>query len=216
MRILTVEPLPLGDAKVIRYKRFTDNRGYFAETYHKTDFSLLFRESFNTPRDFAFRQVNVSRSSAKVVRGLHFQWDPPMGKLVRAVSGSLGDIVLDIRIGSPTFGKACIYPLSNEPEESFGEWLFIPPGFAHGFFTPRGAEIEYFCTAEYNPEGEAGISPLSGDIDWSLADAALLSDFKTILSGGAIMSEKDAKAPELAGWLADPRSASFAFSSPSR
>jgi dTDP-4-dehydrorhamnose 3,5-epimerase-like enzyme len=88
----------------------------------------------------------------------------------------------------------------------------VPPGFAHGNFFEADSRIEYYCTGEYSPGCEAGVSPLAGDIDWSLADPALKARFDAIIGGPVLMSEKDRHAPDMALWLADPRSDHFRYS----
>src|SRR5258706_12985222 len=104
MKVISVKPLLIPDIKVIKFKRFTDHRGYFTEHYRKSDFKDIL--------DVNFVQYNESYSKSSTVRGLHFQWNPYMGKLVRTVYGRMLDTVLDIRKGSPTFGKAIIYDMS--------------------------------------------------------------------------------------------------------
>src|SRR5690606_8308158 len=90
-----------------------------------------------------FVQVNESYSRPGTVRGLHFQWNPYMGKLVRTVYGRMVDIALDIRKGSPTFGKALLYDMPSQPDQDYAEWIWIPPGFAHGNYFTAETVIEY-------------------------------------------------------------------------
>jgi dTDP-4-dehydrorhamnose 3,5-epimerase-like enzyme len=87
----------------------------------------------------------------------------------------------------------------------------VPPGFAHGNYFPAESTIEYYCGGEYNQGGEAGISPLSPDIDWSLCDGALKDRFDAIAASGAVISDKDRDAPSLGSWLADARSDHFRY-----
>ena len=96
-----------------------------------------------------------------------------MGKLVRTLSGRMVDMILDIRKGSTTFGKIIAYDMPSEHEADYNEWIWVPPGFAHGNFFTEDSTIEYFCSGEYSPGCEAGISPLAADIDWSLCEGSL-------------------------------------------
>ena len=127
------------------------------------------------------------------------------------------DMVLDIRKGSPTFGKIIGYDMPADPDADFGEWIWVPPGFAHGNFFTQESQIEYFCSGEYNPECESGISPLAPDIDWSLFDSELKKEFEAIASPAALpnalMSEKDRKGHSLSSWMADSNSNQFRWDS---
>ena len=212
MKIEAVESLAIPELKVIRFGRFPDQRGYFTETYRLGDLT----QHSETPflHEVRFLQINESFSRAGVVRGLHFQWDPPMGKLVRAVRGHVVDLALDIRVGSPTLGKIVARDISESPSDDHGEWIWVPPGFAHGFFCTTDCILEYLCSGEYSPGNEAGISPMASDLDWSLCDRALKRAFDEVIEGGAgdvIMSEKDREALSLNGWLADERAAQFQY-----
>lgn len=212
MKIEAVESLAIPELKVVRFGRFRDSRGYFTESYRLGDFARHPDTAFL--REVRFLQINESLSRAGVVRGLHFQWDPPMGKLVRAVRGRVVDLALDIRVGSPTLGRIVARDISEDADADHGEWIWVPPGFAHGFFCTTDCILEYLCSGEYSPGNEAGISPLAPDIDWSLCDPALKRAFDEVTGGGpaaAIMSEKDRDAPTLNGWLADERSAYFQY-----
>ena len=112
MKILSVTDLPLPGVKVIRFARFRDQRGYFTETFRRSD--LDSRVELAGLKGQAFVQANESSSRANVVRGLHFQWDPFMGKLVRTISGHMVDIVLDLRKDSPTLGKAVMHDMPSD------------------------------------------------------------------------------------------------------
>ena len=101
MKIIDVKSTTFKEVKVIRFQRFTDNRGYFTETYRKSDFQK--NPMLKFLRNKYFVQTNASYSRNKVIRGLHFQFNPYMDKLVRTVRGRMVDLFLDIRIGSPTF-----------------------------------------------------------------------------------------------------------------
>jgi dTDP-4-dehydrorhamnose 3,5-epimerase len=204
MKVLSCEPLPLPGALLLRFARFRDDRGYFTETYRDSDFQRL-----PGLEGFEIRQVNESRSRAGVVRGLHFQWSPAMGKLVRTVEGHMVDLMLDVRVGSPTFGRAIGVDMPADPQAASDAWVWLPPGLAHGNVYLRDSAIEYLCTASWNPAGEAGVSPLAADIDWSLCEAGTLRRIRGVFDNRPVLSEKDLAGPTLAQWLADPRSAEF-------
>jgi dTDP-4-dehydrorhamnose 3,5-epimerase-like enzyme len=122
------------------------------------------------------------------------------------------DMVLDLRIGSPTIGKIILFDMPSQPDSKEAMWIWVPPGFAHGNFFTEESAIEYFCTAEYKPENEAGIMPLADDIDWSLADPFLKRELDNFVGEGAlVLSEKDKNALSLAAWLNDPRSVVFKY-----
>jgi len=148
-------------------KKFSDNRGFFCETFKETEFKKLGIEK-------KFVQDNHSFSTKGVIRGLHYQWDKPMDKLVRVSSGQIMDVIVDIRKDSPTFGKHFKFILSSENNHQ----LYIPAGYAHGFVVLSSeAHVEYKCTEEYNKDGECGINPfdINLGIDWTLKEF-LLSD----------------------------------------
>ncbi len=207
MKILDIQELEIRDIKVIRFARFCDNRGYFTEPFRRSQFD----QEVPFLKEQSFVQANESYSVAGVVRGLHFQWNPYMGKLVRTVQGRMVDLFLDIRKGSPTYGKAAAYDVKGNPADEYAEWIWIPPGFAHGNFFTENTMIEYFCTGEYSPGCEAGISPLSKDIDWSLCEDSLKNEFDSLTSGNAVMSEKDRNGLSLAQWTSDERSDNFLY-----
>ncbi len=207
MKILEVRSLPLEGLEVIRFARFRDDRGYFSEPYRRSDLDGGPMTKFLA--GVSFPQANESHSRDGVVRGLHFQWSPYMGKLVRTVQGRMVDLALDIRPDSPTLGKIVAYDMPMTSQDEWSEWIWVPPGFAHGNFFTEETTIEYLCSGEYSPGNEAGISPLAGDLDWSLCDAALRTELDELLRGGATISEKDRDAVSLAEWLEDPRSEHF-------
>jgi dTDP-4-dehydrorhamnose 3,5-epimerase len=204
-----VKSLAIPDVRVIRFARFRDKRGYFTEPFRRSDLDRHPETEFL--RGVAFVQSNESLSHPGTIRGLHFQWNPFMGKLVRTLSGHMVDIVLDVRQGSPHYGKALLYDMPEREDEDTADWIWVPPGFAHGNFFPEGARIEYFCSGEYSPGCEAGISPFAEDIDWSLADSSLKGRFDALVSGPHIVSDKDAAAFSVEGWGRDPRSAEFVY-----
>ena len=143
-----------------------------------------------------FLQLNHSRSARGVVRGLHFQWDPPMGKLMRVTQGTALLVAVDIRVGSPTLGKwVGVEITADEPRQ-----LWAPASFARGFCVlSEYAEIEYLTTGTYNRLTESGIrwnDPAIG-IEWPVANP--------------ILSAKDETAQTLAEWLARPEAANFRY-----
>jgi dTDP-4-dehydrorhamnose 3,5-epimerase len=209
VKIIQVKSLAIPDIKVIRFGRFPDQRGYFTEPFRKSDFQTHADLPFM--RGIEFLQVNESHSRANVVRGLHFQWSPYMGKLVRTIAGRMVDMVLDIRLGSPYFGKIIAYDMPSRSDRDYGEWIWVPPGFAHGNFFTEETSIEYFCSGEYGPTSEAGISPLTPDLDWSLCDHALKRTFDEITAGAALLSDKDRNGLQLAQWHNDARSKNFIY-----
>ncbi len=206
MKIVEVKELAIPDIKVIKFTRFKDNRGYFTESFRLQDIqSLDFFKNFN------FYQINESFSQPNVVRGLHFQWNPYMGKLIRTIKGRMIDLALDIRKGSPAFGKIIAYDMPMDFNKEYSEWIWIPPGFAHGNIFTEETVIEYLCTGWWSPSTEAGISPLAEDIDWSLCDKENKDIFDLVVSTNPLMSEKDKMAMSLKQWIADPRSENFIF-----
>ena len=142
-----IQPLGIEGLFSIQPKVFGDERGYFLETYSERDF----RAAGLAAR---FVQDNQSKSRRGVLRGLHFQKTKPQGKLVRAISGEVFDVAVDLRSGSPTFGKWEAVILSGEKQNQF----YVPPGFAHGFVVlSEEAVFAYKCTEFYHPEDEGGI-----------------------------------------------------------
>lgn len=207
MKILEIKSLAIPSVKVVRFARFPDHRGYFTEPYRKSD--AVAQLGFLGGLDFV--QVNESYSRAGVVRGLHFQWNPFMGKFVRTVQGRMVDLFLDIRKGSPTFGKAAAYDMPSSPEADYAEWIWIPPGFAHGNFFTAESTIEYMCTGEYSPGCEAGVSPVSADIDWSLCGPGLKAELDDMLGREPLITDKDRNGFSVSSWLADGRSDNFTY-----
>ncbi|MFC1559697.1 dTDP-4-dehydrorhamnose 3,5-epimerase family protein [Candidatus Margulisiibacteriota bacterium] len=206
MKIIDKKELSIPEIKVIRYARFRDHRGYFTESYNKKDFSEI-----DFMKGIEFVQCNESFSKKGTVRGLHFQWNPYMGKLIRVISGRMVDLVLDIRKGAPTFGKIIAHDMPAKPTDDSNEWIWVPPGFAHGNFFTEDTSIEYFCSGTYSPGCEAGISPLAGDIDWSICDPALKKLFDSVAPGTKLITDKDKNGFSVAGWEKDKRSDNFIF-----
>ena len=163
---------------IIEPKIFRDARGYFFESFSQKEFEEKVRK-------IAFVQDNESMSSYGVMRGLHFQLPPfTQSKLVRCVKGKVLDIAVDIRRGSPTFGKHVSVELSEDNHRQF----FVPRGFAHGFAVlSETAVFQYKCDNFYAPQADGGISILDDSlgIDWKLP------------TDKVILSEKDTKHPLL-------------------
>lgn len=209
LKIVDAQEQALPGIHRVRFGRFNDHRGYFTETFRRSDF-----EKLDFLRGIEFLQCNESYSEAGVVRGLHFQWNPHMGKLVRTIQGRMIDLVLDIRQESPSYGKAIAIDLPASPEADTNEWLWVPPGFAHGNFFPEPTTIEYFCSGEYSPGCEAGISPLADDIDWSLCDPELSKIVREGLnSERRLMTDKDRDGFSLAAWGEQPDASEFVYGS---
>lgn len=158
---------------IVEPRLFEDSRGYFFESFNERDFLAQVG-------DVRFVQDNESRSSYGVVRGLHFQ-NPPhaQAKLVRCVSGRVLDVALDIRRGSPTYGRHVAVELSGENHRQ----LFIPRGFAHGFSVLSDTAVfQYKCDNFYAPDADGGISILDSGlgIDWGIpAESMILSEKDT-------------------------------------
>jgi dTDP-4-dehydrorhamnose 3,5-epimerase len=156
---------PLRDVKLIRPKRFGDDRGWFAEVFNSNRFAEA-----GLPGSFV--QDNQSFSRRGVLRGLHYQLGQPQGKLVRALSGHIWDVAVDLRQGSPEFGKWAGFDLCGEELE----FLWIPEGFSHGFVVlSETANVLYKTTDYYHPAGERSIrwdDPTLA-ITWPLADIGI-------------------------------------------
>jgi dTDP-4-dehydrorhamnose 3,5-epimerase len=143
-----VVPTEIADVLVIEPAVHADGRGFFIETYHAERYS---RCGIHGP----FVQDNHSRSLGNTVRGLHLQVQRPQGKLVRVVEGEVYDVSVDVRRGSPTFGRWVAVTLSAD---NFRQ-CYMPPGFAHGFCVVSPvAQVEYKCTDVYDPASEVGIA----------------------------------------------------------
>lgn len=172
-----IHPTGLPGVLVIEPRVFTDDRGFFYEVFRAERFAAA-----GLPTSFA--QDNHSRSTRGVLRGLHFQADRPQGKLITCVRGRILDVAVDIRVGSPTFGRWT----GVELDEAKPVGLWIPPGFAHGFHVLSDvADVVYKCTETYAAELDRGIL-------WS--DPALGIDWGTT---APLLSPKDASLPSLAG-----------------
>lgn len=162
--VLVIEPQVFGDA-----------RGFFMETFHQARYAEL-----GVPETLV--QDNLSQSKQGVLRGLHYQYPNPQGKLIQVLKGEVFDVAVDIRVGSPTFGKWVGVVLSNENKRQ----VYIPQGFAHGFLvTSDEALFAYKCTEFYSPETEGAIRWNDPDIgiQWPIDNPTL--------------SEKDRSLPKL-------------------
>jgi dTDP-4-dehydrorhamnose 3,5-epimerase len=159
---MKVIPYEIPGLKIVQLKRFDDDRGFFVERFNSSHF-----EPLGLPVHFV--QDNLSRSAPGVLRGLHFQYDEPQGKLVGVVRGKIWDVAVDIRANSPTFGKWAGIELNGEDQTLF----WIPPGFAHGFCNigNESADVYYKTTAVYKATGEEGLlwSDPEFDIHWPIA-----------------------------------------------
>ncbi len=185
-----VVAIHLGEVKIIHQEAFEDHRGFFMEAYHHDHYRDL-----GLPADFV--QLNHSGSVKNVVRGLHFQWEPPMGKLMRVIRGTAFVIAVDIRKGSPTVGQWHGEILSDQNRLQ----MWAPASFARGFCVLSDfAEIQYLCTGMYNGAAESGVlwnDPAIG-IEWPVSEP--------------IFSGRDASAQTLAQWLARPEAENFRYS----
>lgn len=209
MQIVSVQSLALPEVKLIRFRRFMDERGSFCETFRAG--SLFGHPALAGLGVERFVQMNESFSRPGVVRGLHLQWAPPMAKLVRALRGRLIDLAADVRPGSPRFGKIIAQNLPRQPGDAEGEWIFLPPGFAHGVVFTEETSIEYLCSAEYNPSGEGALRLIDDQWDWSLCQPALRDEVQALLRNNPIMAEKDRQARRLQEWAQSPEAQPLAF-----
>lgn len=184
-----VEETAIRDVLIITPEIFQDDRGFFTESYRKDKFSEF-------GLDMEFVQDNHSRSSRNVLRGLHFQWEPPMAKLMRVTEGTAFLVAVDIRIGSPTFGKWVGVESSVENRKL----VYAPAGCARGFCVlSEFAQIQYKCTGIYNNKAESGIlwnDPAIG-IDWPVKNP--------------ILSKKDEVAQTLEEWKKNPNAQNFLY-----
>jgi dTDP-4-dehydrorhamnose 3,5-epimerase len=166
------------DVVLMTPKVFADARGFFMETFRQSDFEQHCGR-------YTFVQDNHSKSAQGTLRGLHYQLKNPQGKLVRVTQGEVFDVTVDLRKSSPTFGQWVGVTLNAENKQM----LWVPPGFAHGFYvTSEFAEFEYKCTDYYAPGDEYAIrwDDPTLNIAWPIRNDQLPT-----------LSDKDAKAP---GW----------------
>ena len=186
-----IESRQLNDILVLVPKVHRDERGFFMEVYHADQFKALGIPS-------AFVQDNHSYSRKGVVRGLHFQWEPAMGKLMRVIRGTAFLVAVDVRKGSPTLSKWFGLEVSAENVKQ----VWAPAGFARGFCAlTDDVEVQYKCTGAYNASAESGIRWDDPDIgiEWPLKEVQL--------------SEKDRNAQTLRQWLASSNSEQLAYES---
>jgi dTDP-4-dehydrorhamnose 3,5-epimerase len=182
-----IESTHLDGVAVIVPEIFQDDRGFFMEVFRTDQFS-----AFNLPTKFV--QENHSGSIRGVVRGLHFQWDPPMGKLMRVTVGRAFLVAVDIRKNSPTLGQWFGTEVSAENRKQ----VWAPAGFARGFCVlSEAAEIQYKCTGIYNSKGESGIR-------WNDPALKILWPVQN-----PTISKKDEVAQTLAEWLQRPEAENF-------
>jgi dTDP-4-dehydrorhamnose 3,5-epimerase len=186
---IRIESAHLNGLVVLAPDVFEDERGFFMEVFRADQFKEL-----GLPYNFV--QDNHSRSQKGVLRGLHFQWEPPMGKLMRVTYGSAYLVAVDIRKGSPSLGQWFGIEVSAQNKKQ----VWAPAGFARGFYTLSDfAEIQYKCTGTYNNKGEGGFlwnDPEIG-VEWPVTDL--------------ILSDKDKKAQTFSEWLAKPESDNFKY-----
>ena len=170
-------PLSIDGSWKIEFQKFNDNRGFFYESFKEEDFKNLIGRNLN------IKQTNTSSSSKGSVRGIHYALVPPsQAKLVQCQRGSIKDYVIDIRVGSPTFGQFEIIELS----ENSASAVFIEEGLAHAFVALENQTVvTYFVTEKYNPEREKGINPFDKTLNVKWPDIEL------------ILSEKDKQAISL-------------------
>ena len=162
---MKVVETPLVDASVITVDKYKDERGFFMESFNEEQF-------LKEIGSYKFVQDNHSKSSKGVLRGLHYQVEKPQGKLVRCIQGAVYDVIVDLRKSSSTFGLWFSITLDN-PETI----IWVPPGFAHGFYTLTDtAQIQYKTTDYYHPKSQQTLLWNELDIIWPLLNSPLLSD----------------------------------------
>ena len=176
---MKVERTSIPDVLLFEPKVFRDARGYFYESYNRRSFAAA------AGLDVEFVQDNQSRSARNVLRGLHYQVRQPQGKLVRVVAGEIWDVAVDLRRGSPSFGRWAAAKLDGDSHRM----LWIPPGFAHGFVVlSEQADVIYKATDFYAPEHERTLL-------WN--DPAIAIPWP--LAGEPVMTDKDRRGVPLAG-----------------
>jgi dTDP-4-dehydrorhamnose 3,5-epimerase len=186
---LSATPLAIPEVMLLEHEAFEDERGYFVEVYKSEQFREL-----GLPEHFV--QLNESRSSRNVIRGLHFQWEPPMGKLVRVAEGAAFIVAVDIRHDSPTLGQW----VGETMTAADNRQIWAPAGFARGFCAlTDNTRVQYLCTATYNSGAESGIvwnDPEIG-VSWPIHNP--------------LVSAKDREAQTLREWLARVEAKSFSM-----
>jgi dTDP-4-dehydrorhamnose 3,5-epimerase len=162
---MDIKETPLPGVILLEPKVFGDSRGFFLETFREDELHHGYIEK-------RFVQDNHSRSKRGVLRGLHYQLEQPQGKLVRVANGQVYDVAVDVRYGSPNFGRS----FGTVLDDTSLRMMYIPPGFAHGFAVlSEYADFLYKCTDYYHPQSEQGILWNDPDIgiEWPLKDAAV-------------------------------------------
>jgi len=177
---LTATPLAIPDVVLLEHDVFEDERGYFMEVYKREQFREL-----GLPETFV--QLNESRSARNVIRGLHFQWEPPNGKLMRVVEGAAFLVAVDIRHNSPTLGRWVAQTITSNDKRQ----IWAPAGFARGICAlADNTRVQYLCTGAYNGATNLALrwnDPEIG-VPWPVSDP--------------LVSEKDRTAQTLRQWLA--------------
>jgi dTDP-4-dehydrorhamnose 3,5-epimerase len=163
---MKAQPLKIPGSWKIEFQKFDDNRGFFYESFKEEDFKKLIGRNLN------IKQTNTSSSSKGSVRGIHYALVPPsQAKLVQCQRGSIKDYVIDIRVGSPTFGQFEEIELS----ENSASAIFIEEGLAHAFVALENQTVvTYFVTEKYNPEREKGINPFDKTLNVKWPDLELI------------------------------------------
>ncbi|HEY3113413.1 MAG TPA: dTDP-4-dehydrorhamnose 3,5-epimerase [Gemmatimonadaceae bacterium] len=181
---VSATPLAIPDVVLLEHNAFEDERGYFMEVYR----SEAFRE-LGLPDGFV--QLNESRSARNVIRGLHFQWEPAVGKVMRVAEGAAFLVAVDIRHNSPTLGRWVAETLSAEDKRQ----IWAPAGFARGLCAlTDNTRVQYLCTEAYNPSTDTGIL-------WNDPEIGVKWPTETPL-----ISAKDRRAQTLREWLDRPES----------
>ena len=185
-------PLAVSGATLVSFPRYGDSRGFFQEAFKLSEIVA------DRGSGFVVRQVNQSRSAAGVVRGIHWADAPPgQEKYLTVQSGAIIDIVVDLRAGSPTFGKYDYVELRADQPGA----IFIGNGIGHAFLSLEdGTTVTYLCSEEYNPTHEHGINPLDPEVALPLEDLRLKFGLPELS-----FSEKDLQAPSLSEQLAAGR-----------
>lgn len=180
---------PIAGLSTIEQAQYYDSRGYFWEVYNSKTWSDI-------DLDLKIVQQNQSGSRRNVVRGLHFQFEPPMGKLMRVTKGAAYLVAVDIRVNSPTLGKW--HGVTASEDNKLHVWG--EAGFARGFCALTDyAEVQYLCTANYNGQGESGVK-------WDDADIGVKWP---VDPGKQVVSDKDDKAQSFKEWLSRPEAQLF-------
>lgn len=189
---MTVRSTAIPEVLIVEHDAFEDDRGFLIEAYHEGEFAKY--AELGLPSSFV--QLNHSRSVKGVTRGLHFQWEPPMGKYMRVARGAAFLVAVDIRPGSPTLGQHVSVVADDENHVA----LWAPACFARGFATLSDVvDLEYLITGNYNGAAESGIAwndPAIG-IEWPVTEP--------------ITSERDGRAQTLAQWLERPEAQRFRY-----